>query len=69
MTLAELLDNLDNLDNNLTIYAERNLFYSAASGVIVFPKYQDENLSDEVQGMNYLLEVPPAKEAMQVWSE
>lgn len=69
MTLENLMEQLDSLDDDLTIYAEKNPDWSVNSSVAVFPEPEDGGVPSEARGMNYLLEVFLAKEAVQGWSE
>ena len=69
MTLAELLENLDGFDDNLTIYAEKNPFFSPESRAITCPEEEVQNIYDKKQGLSYLLEVFIAKEVVQAWIE
>jgi hypothetical protein len=65
MTLADVAERLDELDDSQTIFAKRTPFWSASSEALVCDP------DDESAGTAYayLLEVHLAKEAVQVWSE
>lgn len=67
MTLADLLERLDSLDDNLTIYAEKNPNWSATSAAVVCLEPESGDLPDTASGMSYLLEVFLAKEVIQDW--
>ncbi len=69
MTLAELLEELDSLTDDLTIYAAKAPAWSAAAPATACLEFGDAEAPGEAHGMSYLLEVPLAKEAVQVWSE
>jgi len=69
MTLADLMERLDRLDDELTIYAEEDPDWSADSPAVACPEPESGGLPDEARGMSYLLEVSLAKEVVQVWSE
>ncbi len=69
MTLADLMEQLDSLDDDLTIYAGKNPDWSANSPAVVLPEPEDGGVPDEARGMSYLLEVFLAQEVVQAWSE
>jgi hypothetical protein len=69
MTLADLLERLDSLDDNLTIYAERNPNWSATSAAVACLEPGSGGLPDAATGMSYLLEVFLAKEVLQDWGK
>jgi len=68
MKLADLMEQLDSLDDALTIYAERNPDWSANSLAVALPEPEEGGVPDEAQGMSYLLEVFLAKDVVQAWS-
>ena len=68
MTLADLMEQLDSLDDDLTIYAEKNPDWSVNSLAVVLPEPDEGGVPDEARGMSYLLEVFLAKEVVEVWS-
>ena len=68
-TLAGLLDSLDDLEDNLTVYASSHGEWQAESLAVAATEPDDGSIPPEASGMTYLLEVPLAKEAIRVWSE
>ena len=69
MTLIELIDQLDSIDDDLAIYAVKNPDWSADSLAVVCPEPEDGSVPDEARGMSYLLEVFLAKEVIEDWGE
>lgn len=70
MTLAEIVENLPNIDDILTIYIDKEVEPSPLSRATVVFVDPDENaLPAEVVGMKYLLEVHLARDVLEVWQE
>ncbi len=68
MRLSDLLAQIDSLDDELVIYAEKNPNWSPNSHAAVLPEPEDGRITEQLQGMTYLLEVFLAKEVLEVWS-
>jgi hypothetical protein len=68
-TLGVLLDSIDELDPDLTIYAPATRPLSAEARAIVAQEPDDGALPPAAEGLVYLLEVPTAKEVIQVWTD
>ena len=66
-TLAELIERLDSLDVELTIYAEKNPDWSPHSNAVAWLEDDSDPIVD-ADGLSYLLEVELAKEVIEVWS-
>ncbi len=69
MTLAELLEKIDDFDDCLTIYAERKLEWSGNSRAVVCLQSEDGQVNNKALDLSYFLEVNIAKEVIEVWSE
>jgi hypothetical protein len=69
MTLAELLEELPNLDDELTIYTSADADWSCNSPVVAIYEPSDGTLPPEATAMQYLLEVGIAKVVLKVWSQ
>jgi hypothetical protein len=69
MILAELLDDLDTLGDDLTIYAEADPDWDASSLAIASQEPENGSLPAVAAGMKYFLEVAIAKDVLQVWRE
>ena len=69
MTLAELIGKIDNFDDKLTIYAEKNPIWTINSQAIICAQSEDGQIIDEPTDLRYFLEIDVAKEVIQVWSE
>ena len=67
MTLADIIEKLNDFDDNLTIYAERNPQWSGASNAVVCLENENGEVIDAPPSLSYLLEVDIAKEVMEVW--
>jgi hypothetical protein len=67
MTLANIIENLSDFDDNLTIYAERNPKWSAASPAVVSLENENGEVIDAPPNLSYLLEVDIANEVLEVW--
>lgn len=65
MTLADLMERLDSLDDGLTIYADKNPAWSADSPAAVYLEPEDGRAAE---GMSYLLEVELAKDVVRTLS-
>lgn len=68
MPLADLMEQLDSPDDDLTIYAEKYPEWSANSLAFVRPEPEDGGVPTEARSMSYLLEVFLAKKVVAVWS-
>ena len=68
MTLAELMTQLDGLDDDLTIYAEKSPDWSVDSLAVALPEPEEGGVPAEARGMSYLLEVFLAKDVVEAWS-
>ena len=68
MTFEELIGRLDELDDELTLYASGGWRATAASPAVAALEPQDGSLPAEADGMEYLLEVAIAREVVEVWS-
>lgn len=64
-TLAELVDDLETLEDELTIYAES---WDANAEAVAAMEPDDGSTPFEVAGMTHGLEARLAKEAIEVWS-
>jgi hypothetical protein len=69
MTLGEILDSLDSLDEDLTIYAPETRPLTAESPAVLAMEPDDGSQPPEAVGLTYLIEVYLAKEALDSWSE
>src|SRR3954464_9709541 len=71
MTLAELVQNLDSLSDELTIYAEADPQWRPESKTVVRLDSDQTTRSISADGaqLEYLLEVSVAKEVIVVWRE
>lgn len=69
MTLAQLLENIESMDDDLTIYAAAEPLWDESSEAVACREPDDASLPTEATGMTYLLEVSIAKEVVKVWSE
>lgn len=67
MTLSELIEGIDDLGEELTIYAQEP--WSEGSLAVAVAEPEDGSLPVEAAGMRYLLEVPLAKDVLEVWRE
>jgi hypothetical protein len=67
--LGELLDDLETVEDALTIYAATSNGWDADSPAVVAMESEDGLAPPEAVGMAYLLEVGLAREAVRVWSE
>src|SRR5690242_6258385 len=70
MTLAELVQNLGSLSDELTIYAEADPHWRPGSKTVIRPESDQTARAVFVDGtqLEYLLEVSVAKEVIEVWS-
>jgi hypothetical protein len=64
MTLAEVIDRLDDLDGAATIYAERP--WAGESRAVVAVEREDGLPPPEAAGLEYFLEVDLAREAAEL---
>lgn len=68
MILSKLLENLDDFDDRLTIYVEKNPEWSCNSRAVI-PQSDDGEKIVEQNGLKFFLEVYVAKEVIEVWEE
>lgn len=68
-TLADLLNEIDSLDDNLTIYASKEPRWTGSSRSVACREPDDGSVPPEAEGLNYMLEVDRAKDAIRVWRE
>lgn len=68
-TLAELLEKIDELDDEATIYAEAQPNWTESSPSFAIVEPIDKPLPADDDPMQYLLEVELAKEVLEAWSE
>lgn len=66
-TLGSMLDQIDSVDDELTIYASKQPQWTEASEAIACREPDDGSLPSEALGLAYLLEVSLAKDAIRVW--
>lgn len=69
MTLKELLSQIDNIDDDLTIYASAAPEITPESEAIATLEPEAGDIPAEAKGMRYLLEVFLAKEVIDVWGK
>ena len=67
MTLLDLVERLDTLDDNLTIYIEEGSEWSSSSRVVACLESEDGSIPVEAAGMEYFLEVGLAKDVILTW--
>jgi hypothetical protein len=65
VTLLELLNGIDDLDDDATIFVDRSAGLNANSPAAA----EVSDMSESSEGMSRLLEVYLAKEVLQVWTE
>ena len=68
MTLAEVLENIESADRELTICAERNPRSSPLSRAILAREPENGELPKDAEGLEYLLEVFFVHDVLEVWS-
>jgi hypothetical protein len=66
VTLSDVVDGLDGLDDDETIHADGPV---ASARAVVAREPEDGTLPPEATGLRYSLEVNLAKDAVRVWSE
>jgi len=66
-TLAKVLDGIDDLDEDLTIYTSYQPKCDQDSAAVVCFEPDDGSLPEEATGLKYLLEVHVAKAVIRVW--
>jgi hypothetical protein len=69
MTLGTLIERLDDLDGEHTIYAVRGPDRDASSPAVAALEPDDGSLPAGAEGMAYVLEVADAREVLDVWSQ
>jgi len=68
-TLAELLDDLETVEDDLTVYAATPNGLDGDSAAVVAMESEDRVAPPEAAGMACIVEVGLAKEAIRIWSE
>ena len=66
VTLGDVVNGLDGLDDDHTIYADGPV---ASARAVVAGEPEDGAWPPEATGLHYFLEVDIAKQAVRVWSE
>ena len=69
MNLIEILNNINNLDDELVIYAVKNPNWEMSSPAIALPEPDINKLPSDLKEMSYFLEVDIVKEVLEVWSQ
>jgi hypothetical protein len=69
MTLSALIERLDGLDEDDTIYAVGGPDADGNSPAVAAFEPEDGSLPAEAEGMAYVLEVAVAREVVDVWRE
>ena len=69
MRLVELVEGLDSIGNDLTIYIESGMEWCEASEILLAPSTESIEIKNSSRNFDYLLEVDLAKDAIEVWSE
>jgi hypothetical protein len=69
MTLAELISDLENLDDDLTVYIAADSEWNASSVAVVCLEPEDGSLPPDASGMEYFLEVYLAKQVLDIWQK
>jgi hypothetical protein len=69
VTLREVIERLDELDEEHTIYAVGGPDANAESPAVAAFEPEDGSLPREADGMTYVLEVADAQEVVDVWRE
>jgi hypothetical protein len=67
MTLGELLEQLDSLEDEAVIYAATEPKLDCFSAAVALLGDSDSRPLEDINGMKYLLEVNIAKEVLDVW--
>lgn len=68
ITLAEIIEQIDNLGDNLTIYAHKNPVWNIDSPAALIEMDEFEDEEPEPHGeMDYFLEVDIAREVLEIW--
>jgi hypothetical protein len=69
MTFRELVTRLEQMDDELTLYAVGGPNASPDSPAIAAREPDDGSLPAEAEGMDYVLEVADAQDVIDVWRE
>ena len=69
MTMRQAIESLDGFDGEQTIYVRPDGSIDSDSEVVVDYYSDDGEPPESAAGMNYLLEVSLARDALRVWSE
>ena len=67
MTFGELVERLDSLDGELTIYAEGGPEATKEASAVAAREPEDGTHPAEARGLEYLLEVDEARRVLDVW--
>lgn len=67
MKLRKILEDLETLNNEFTIYAVAEPEWSGDSDAVVLQEPDDGSFPPAAGGMKYLLEVEIAKDVMETW--
>ena len=67
MTLLDLVERLETLDDNLTIYVEESSEWSFSTQAVACLEPEDGSIPLEAAGMEYFLEVGLAKIVIHTW--
>ena len=68
MRLAELVEGLDSIGNDLTIYIESSMEWCEASEILLAHTTKSRKVKSGSRCFDYFLEVDLAKDAIEVWS-
>jgi len=69
MTLREIIGNLDDLSNDLVIFAEKNSDWLLDSPAALVLASEMERAGTQLEVLLYFLEIEIAKEVLGVWSK
>jgi hypothetical protein len=68
-TLRDLVERLEQVDDELTLYAQGGSEATPESKAVAAREPEDGSLPADAHGMEYLLEVAEAQEVLEVWRE
>jgi|tagenome__1003787_1003787.scaffolds.fasta_scaffold20539343_2 hypothetical protein len=69
MTLRQLIEQLDELDDALLLYAEGGVHAGPDSTAVAACEPEDGSVPPGAEGMAYVLEVDGARDVVRVWQE
>jgi len=69
MTLREVIGNVENLSDDLTIYATKAVEWDIDAPAALVLSSDTEEIGIRFEDLSYFLEVEIAKEVLSVWSE